>query len=65
MKLKQKTHETISASREAKTKDSSLTWREAKLAPTGAVASSDRVKLVSLEETVAGMRRILASREAG
>ena len=55
---------TILASYEAESRDLSLTWREVKLAPIGAVASSDEL-LVSLEETVAGLRRTLALYELG
>ena len=55
----------ILALHEAELRDSSLTWHEAKLASTGAVASSDRAKLFSLEDIVAGLCRTLASHEAG
>ena len=43
--------------------DPFLTWREAKLAPTGTVASSDRVKLALLEKTVVGPCMTLVSHE--
>ena len=56
---------TILGSHVAELRDLSLTWREAKLASTRAVSSSDRAKLVSLEETVAGLHKTLALHEAG
>ena len=54
---------TILASHEADSRDSSLTWREVKLAPIRTVMSSDRAKLVLLEEIVACLRRTLTSHE--
>ena len=50
---------------EAESRDSSLTWSEVKLASIRTVTSSDRAKLVLLEETVAGLRRTLTSHEGG